>query len=200
VIKRQIIPGVLLTALIVSCGQSQINNQVQNPDSSNLQPQEITGGSRTIPVRAFYDSTVSTYGYTGSYDNARTKWSNISSRVGSISKVAAKDATADIYKVFADANNTNLGETRGYVNGVLDNSGVGNWSYASIAINNEQVKNGGNGYTAAELIRFTALHELGHSLKLNDSTTTTNSVMGFKIAYETLQPFDISELRRKWGN
>ena len=193
------------TLLMSSCGQP--NTQATSPGviaeaeaaETGISVQDLLGGTRPLPIKAFYASTVTSFGYGGSLDNARAAWANKSTAAGNISKVTSTDSRTDIYSVASDASVSDFGQTRGYLNGVLDQSTNGNWDHSEVILNDYQIKSYNNGLSVAQNSYRTTMHELGHTFKL--AHTSQAAVMNiYPTYYSALQPFDVSELRRSWGN
>lgn len=153
------------------------------------------GGRSTGKFNAYYDASVTTYGYTGIYDTARTSWNGISSTV-SIGKTTSASGLPDKYYVGTSATVGLLGQAAYYDannNPVCPNC-LRAYTLVSSYANNLE----GSSYSAKV---SNATHEIGHSLALAHTTVTgINSVMYQGLQEIGPQQYDKSQLKARWGN
>jgi len=160
-------------------------------------------GGRTSPIfTAYYDSSVSSYGYTSHFDAGRVAWS-IPLKV-SVSKSSSNSSTYDEYYVGTTTDPTLLGLTLAYKNGPW---GTGlhypathsdTWVYCTVAL----YQNNLSTYSYNDVVGVTT-HEIGHSLALAHTTAPAVSIMTATTyaGNPTYQPttYDMNELKSKWG-
>lgn len=157
---------------------------------------------------AWYDSSVSSYGYTGSVDAARQHWGGISSKV-SISKTTTSDgnSTDEVY-VGTSSTADLLGRAIPFIiswpANIICNPNVFNWDYSVISFyHNNFVLAGINN---ANIRQHVAIHEFGHALGLAHTTGTNSSNSIMKAATNvnetifTPTTYDKGQLTGKWGN
>lgn len=151
-----------------------------------------TGGHAKVT----YSSSVSSYGYTSIYDNAIKKWNGISSKVSV--KKASPSYTTDVYYV----GNTSVADRTGLMQpmGARGNACLDcRWTYTKLYLydNNMRALN----YSTTNRTA-TAIHEVGHSLKLaHTPAEAPSSIM--KQGRKTLTDpttYDKAQLKAKWGN
>lgn len=163
-------------------------------------------GKTDCKISAYYDSSVATFGYTGTYDSARAAWGGISSKV-SIGKTTSKTGNPDIYYVANDPTGMNLGRTYPYVQGasgpVQEDNTTADWVYCTVYSYDNVLK--ASSATAADKT-MNATHEIGHTLKQAHPSTSQTSVMNQGLpslnANVAASPttYDKGELKAKWGN
>ncbi|WP_025706131.1 matrixin family metalloprotease [Paenibacillus graminis] len=159
---------------------------------------------------AWYDSSVASYGYIGTYDTARSNWGGISSNV-SISKASSPNGNSiDEYYAGTTSDPLLLGLNVAYnvfwPGNIPVNKYEKNWDYSvnSLYHNNVTVPN--DAAASALKARFTATHEIGHSLGLDHTTGTNaqNSVMkgGWQGNETSASPttYDRNQLKSIYGN
>lgn len=160
-------------------------------------------------LNAYYDSSVDTYGYAGTYDLARQNWLGISSKA-SVYRTYSTSNYPDKYYVGTTATD-NYGITLPYdetATGFVYETGYSSiWKYVTISLyaNNMPSTSWSSTNRAA-----TATHEVGHSLKLahpgNGSERVRAVPSGQKSVMEQgkkdyyVQPYDVTELLWKWGS
>ncbi|RJG23080.1 matrixin family metalloprotease [Paenibacillus thiaminolyticus] len=157
---------------------------------------------------AWYDSSVSSYGYTGAIDAARKNWSDISSNV-SIGYTNDKTgySTDEVY-VGTTAQADLLGRALPHVISWPINIPVDpdmfNWDYSVVSFyHNNFVSHNLNTFN---LRKHIATHEFGHALGLAHTTGANqyNSIMksGTNEEETIFSPtsYDKGQLRDKWGN
>jgi len=157
-------------------------------------------GGRSSALRyTYYDSSVSTYGYGGSFDSARNNWNSISSKVFIYSSLSYNDPKADVYYVGNSSDPTLIGLTNAY----KDHSGTlafttDLWAYCTVTIYDNNMKS--NNMNSSQVIS-NATHEIGHSLSLDHPYVTSNSAV-MKKGIQSIGPttYDKSELKSKWGS
>ncbi|WP_404559654.1 MULTISPECIES: hypothetical protein [unclassified Paenibacillus] len=156
----------------------------------------FTGGRSSANFNAYYDSSVSTNGYTSAYDTARSDWSAASGSVN-IGKTTSTSGTPDKYYVGSTATSGLLGVTTPYntsggVAGVSDR-----WAFATVAIYHNQME--AFGMNSAQKTS-NATHEIGHTLSQAHPSTSSSSVMKQGIQSIGVQAYDKQSLIAKWGN
>ncbi len=156
----------------------------------------FTGGRSSANFNAYYDSSVSTNGYTSAYDTARSDWSAASGSVN-IGKTTSTSGTPDKYYVGSTATSGLLGVTTPYntsggVAGVSDR-----WAFATVAIYHNQME--AFGMNSAQKTS-NATHEIDHTLSQAHPSTSSSSVMKQGIQSIGVQAYDKQSLIAKWGN
>lgn len=80
--------GAILTLAVAltACGTGPASEPTQVDSTPSLEAQNIYAGTRTGGVTgarfaAYYDPSVTNFGYAGSFDNGRASWNGISSKV-----------------------------------------------------------------------------------------------------------------------
>lgn len=170
----------------------------------------IAGGK----FNAWYDSSVSSYGYTPHLDYSRGAWGNISSNVAIGSTTSPSGSSTDEIYVGTTATDGLFGLTVPYVvswpSNIMAAPAPGaapnrNWDYAVISIYDNQLN--AYGLKTWTGIIHTTTHEMGHSLALAHTTAAGQvgpSVMtaGTYADRSVTNPnsYDQSELKSKWGN
>lgn len=161
----------------------------------------ISGGASSIPY--WYDSTVSTYGYSGAVDNARARWSGISSKIGwqsSTSTNAKMKVYAGKYALPAGTyGQTAYFLTSGRGVDARDITGGSSYDVATVTLD--------IGWTGSwqQSERFmNAGHEVGHVLGMNHFETSpahsgSHWMKSGQYALEQPTAIDIAHMRTKWG-
>lgn len=152
-----------------------------------------TGGHAKVN----YASSVSSYGYTSIYDTAISRWNGISSKV-SVKKASAS-YTTDTYYV----GTTSVADRTGYMQPMGARGSVCydcTWTYTRVYLYDNNMDKFDYSTTNRTA---TAVHEVGHSLKLahTPSSSSSSSIMkqGRKsFTYPT--SYDKGQLKNKWGN
>ncbi|NMI07837.1 matrixin family metalloprotease [Paenibacillus sp. SZ31] len=130
---------------------------------------------------AYYDSSITTYGYTSHFDFARNSWAGISPNVA-ISKSSTRGYGIDEYYVGTSSTPHLYGLFSPYNDvfsvGVTVDPLKRNWVYSVISVYDNNIKD--DGLKNSTNIRHTTTHELGHSLGLahtEDTPKKATSVM-----------------------
>jgi hypothetical protein len=147
-----------------------------------------------------YDSSVSTYGYSTIYDDARTNWTGISSGVAFSN---GTHTNADKYYVGITSSPTLLGQIIPYDGSGNSTSLTGSWHHVNVSIYDNTMDN----YNMSRAERVgNATHEVGHSLKLahpgsvNPLPSPVTSIMNQGIQSIAPTSYDKQELKATWGN
>ncbi|PIC70765.1 hypothetical protein CSV77_07545 [Sporosarcina sp. P16b] len=158
-------------------------------------------------VQAFFSSSVATYGYTTIYRTAQDRWRGISSNV-TLERTLSTNGSPDLYNVSGlrkegAGGGRLLGQAAYYSASDSPTGNQTDWQYVVITLyhnNYEDLKMTPNQRIA------TAVHEVGHTLKLEHpgpqvplNGRSSIMVQGIKDATYP-QGYDEIELRRKWGN
>lgn len=167
----------------------------------------FSGGRSSAIFSAYYDVSVSQYGYTSIYDDGRTNWNGVSSKV-TVSKSSSNCSSCDEYYAGTTANNGLLGYTQPYnsFHVALVITANNTWKYCVLSLYDNQIKasnagSSGPGLTRAEIVSSVTTHEIGHSLSLAHSPSGTTSVMTANdITDFAPNTYDKNELKSKWGN
>ncbi|MFD7523379.1 matrixin family metalloprotease [Paenibacillus chitinolyticus] len=135
---------------------------------------------------AWYDSSVSSYGYGPAYDQGRSNWGGITSNVsiGTTSVKSGEDT--DEYYVGTTSDPTLLGQNIAYDVGWPVNIPRGkneqNWDYTTNAIYHNNIdKYSNSGFVA----RYVTTHEIGHSLGI---AHTTGENASWSVMKDTVEP------------
>lgn len=160
--------------------------------------------------KAWYDSSVASYGYTGKFDWARSKWAGVSSKV-SIGYQSTNDSTTDEYYVGTSSTAGLLGLTSPYVRHWYGNSyqdpDTGNWDYCVVSLYDNNLD--AAGLKTDTNIKNTATHEVGHSIGLAHTTSSGNKAASIMTAGDdaakdrsitTPSTYDTSNVTSKWGS
>ncbi|OME89932.1 hypothetical protein BK124_30005 [Paenibacillus amylolyticus] len=157
---------------------------------------------------AWYDSSVSSYGYTGSVDAGRQSWNGISSKVN-IGKTTVKtgNSTDEVY-VGTTTDAETLGQAMPYMiswpANIIAPPNLFNWDYSVISLYHNTISAGK--MNTNDLRKSIVSHEFGHALGLAHTTgsNASKSIMKPKSnSQETIfepQTYDKAELKSKWGN
>lgn len=145
---------------------------------------------------AYYHSSVSTYGYVGNYDVARSYW-NANSKVN-IKKTTSTSARPDIYYVGNTSVSGLLGQIIPYTSTGTQAAVGGYWDYTTVFIYDNQMR-AQSTFTSSR-VNYNAAHEVGHTLKMAHVTPPYNSVMvqGWYNIPSTLTSYDSGEINKKW--
>ncbi|MBN7774463.1 hypothetical protein [Clostridium aminobutyricum] len=161
----------------------------------------FTGGRSSAVYKAYFDSSVSSYGYSPHYMAGMSNWNNISSKV-SLSITTSTSDYPDKYYIGNTATNGLWGQTAIYKKNLLGQivtaQTTDTWVYSTIVLYDNQMK--AYNMNAAE-VKSTATHEVGHTLSLAHTTASVESVMR-EGAIQFIGPttYDITQLKAKWGN
>lgn len=163
----------------------------------------FSGGQPDGKFNAFYDSSVSSYGYTPHYDAARAKWNATATSVN-IGKTTSTSSYPDKYYVGTATNPPGsclLGQIAPYKlsgGSVVSASSSDTWMYSTVAIyHNSMTECVSMSY---DEVVSNATHEVGHSLALAHTTGTTSA----SVMYQGIQSigpttYDKNEIIGKWG-
>lgn len=163
-------------------------------------------------IQAFFSSSVDSYGYTTIYRTAQDRWRGISNNV-TLNRTLSTNGFPDLYNISGARRE---GASGGRLLGqAVPHSSAGsqvgvntNWEYVVITLYHNNYED--LGMNTNQRIA-TAVHEVGHSLKLAHPESQVGSqrepldgrssimVQGIKNATYP-QGYDEVELRRKWGN
>ncbi|NQX47116.1 hypothetical protein HQN87_17435 [Paenibacillus tritici] len=167
------------------------------------------GGNDHGHIQAWYDSSVSSYGYTGHFDHAVSTWNGRNANV-SISKTLNNSGQVDRYYVGTTAELGLFGRTNWYNDlGINVDPDWFSYSRSVVSIYHNQLKDYQNGINfTSTRIRHTTAHEVGHSLGL--AHTTSSAQLSTSLMTEGNNPsvnrnintpssYDISELRSLYG-
>lgn len=151
-----------------------------------------TGGH----AKVIYSRSVATYGYTTIYDNAISRWNGISTKA-SVKKASAS-YTTDTYYVGTTsvADRTGLMQAMGPRGSVcLDCT----WTYTLVYLYDNNMDK--FEYTTTNRTA-TAVHEVGHSLKLDHTPSSGSSSIMKQGRKSSTYPttYDKGQLKAKWGN
>jgi len=161
---------------------------------------DFWGGGKTWDghARVEYTPSVASYGYTNIYNAAVNNWRGLSSKV-TITVGVGSHPNDDKYHVAETSTPNLLGRIVPYNGSEVGSTNY--WAYVRVYI----YDNTFNNFRFDEDERIgTATHEIGHSLKL--AHPLSKSVSAVMHQYDdrdgVVSPtsYDISELRRKWGN
>ncbi|WP_084065327.1 hypothetical protein [Paenibacillus stellifer] len=155
-----------------------------------------SGGRSSAFFNAYYDSSVSSYGYTSAFDTARTRWNEVSSSV-EVGKTTSSSGLPDKYFVGVTSNPAVIGTHVPYnaYGQVVDNNSL--WAFSTVAIYDNTMKL--NQMTSTQ-ISSNATHEVGHSLSQDHTTTSASSVMKQGIQSVGVTTYDAMSLISKWGD
>lgn len=142
--------------------------------------------------------------YTGIFDQARPYWNGKSSQV-SVNKSSTVNSANDAYKVYVGSTSdpTVFGQTVCYTKDFASNysqtSLVNDWFKCQVTLFDTNMTT----YKLTQTQRLqTAIHEIGHTLKLDHSSAPAyTSVMIDSLIDQasTPQTIDYQDLKSKWG-
>ncbi|MFD0698545.1 hypothetical protein ACFQZT_31205 [Paenibacillus sp. GCM10027628] len=169
-----------------------------------------TGGRTSGIFTAYYDSSVSQYGYTSIFDEGKNNWGGISSKVA-ITYTSSNTSTSDEYYAGYSSIVGRLGYTQPYKTDSLGLHQMAStsetWTYCVVSLYDNNIKASKNGsnpdgsLTRAQIVSSVTTHEIGHSLSLAHSPTGTASVMTANdITNFPPNTYDKTDLKSKWGN
>jgi hypothetical protein len=159
----------------------------------------FSGGKPSGIFAVQYDSSVGTYGYTGTYDTARGYWNGITSKVN-VTWTGSSANTTDKYYVGTTTDPTLFGQTSFFkASGSTFVPALSSetWAYSTVAIYQNTMD--AWSFSPAQKIS-NAAHEVGHSLSL-DHTPSSGSSSIMKMGIQSIAPttYDITQLKAKWG-
>lgn len=183
---RKIVGAIVATSVLSIVALSSISSADIN-----------SGGRSSAKFNAFYDSSVTSYGYKAAYDAGRSNWAGISSKVA-IGYTSSSSGLPDKYYVGNTSDPTLLG-----LSSYFDANGnpvakTALRAYTTVAIYDNTMVS--NNMTYSEVVSNIS-HELGHSLSLAHTTdpSVTSSVMFQGIQSIGPQQYDKNQLKSKWG-
>ncbi|SDL98714.1 matrixin family metalloprotease [Paenibacillus jilunlii] len=167
------------------------------------------GGNDNGHIQAWYDSSISSYGYTSHFDHAVSTWNGRNANV-SISKTLNNSGQVDRYYVGTTTELGLYGRNLWYNDlGISVDPDWFSWSRSVVSVYDNQLRNHNNGVNfTSTRIRHTTAHEVGHSLGLAHTTSSTQvstSLMtegnnpSLNRDINTPSSYDISELRSLYG-
>jgi len=157
----------------------------------------FSGGRSSAVFYAYYDSSVTSYGYTSHYDAARANWNGISQEVA-INKTSSPSGTPDKYYVGTTTTPGLLGRTIPYkASGgtYVPASTSEQWAYCTVSIYHNTMSD--NNMNHSQIVS-NATHELGHTLSLAHPTSFQISVMNQGIQSIGPTTYDKNQLKAKW--
>lgn len=133
------------------------------------------GGRSSAKFNAYYDSSVTSYGYKNAYDDGRSNWAGISSKVA-IGYTTSSSGTPDKYYVGTTTDPTLIGLASYYDTSAQPVANSGLRAYTTVAVYHNVMTSNSMDYSE---IVSNITHELGHSLSLahTSDSSVTNSVM-----------------------
>ncbi|MEK5439337.1 MULTISPECIES: matrixin family metalloprotease [Paenibacillus] len=167
------------------------------------------GGNANGKIQAWYDSSISSYGYTSHFDHAVSTWNGRNANV-SISKTLNNSGQVDRYYVGTTSEEGLYGRNIWYNDlGIPVDPDWFSWSRSVVSVFDNQLRNfnGGVNFTSAR-IKHTTAHEVGHSLGLAHTTASAQVSTSLMTAGDnssvnrdinTPSSYDISELRSLYG-
>lgn len=151
-------------------------------------------------IELYYDSSVSSNGFTAMFGSALEEWTGISSQMKGIWHVSSHTTNSTTAFVTTTSQSGVLGMTLPYKKvlgiGVLTGN-HSDWDYTEISIYYNQMNL--ESMTTPQKVK-TIAHEMGHVQKLGHPSTTQVSIMNQGIATTTVQSYDRQEIKNKWGN
>lgn len=167
------------------------------------------GGNDNGRIQAWYDSSISSYGYTSHFDHAVSTWNGRNANV-SISKTLNNSGQVDRYYVGTTTEIGLYGRNLWYNDlGINVDPDWFSYSRSVVSVYHNQLQNHNNGVNfTSTRIRHTTAHELGHSLGL--AHTTASAQLSTSLMTEGNNPslnrdintpssYDLSELRSLYG-
>lgn len=145
---------------------------------------------------AYYDSSVSSFGYSSNYDTARSYWN--ASSVVNITRTFSLLYTPDIYYVDNTATSGLLGQVIPYDSSENVVGASSYWDHTHVFIYDNQME-AQSPYTTA-YINYNASHEVGHTIKMAHTSPPISSVMiqGWYSSPSSLSVYDSGEADLKW--
>lgn len=163
------------------------------------------GGNDNGKIQAWYDSSISSYGYTSHFDHAVSTWNGRNANV-SISKTLNNSGQVDRYYVGTTSEDL-YGRNIWYNDlGIPVNPDWFSWSRSVVSVYHNKFVEFGN-FTPTR-IRHTTAHEVGHSLGLAHTTSSTYASTSLMTAGDNPSinrdinipsSYDLSELRSLYG-
>ena len=169
----------------------------------------INGGASNILY--WFDISVATYGYTGSFNNAFDEWEQASSNIGFTEAPSAETSELKIYVGRGNLPPGTYGSADyweyGFFGGISqvsssDVTNGENYDQGRIRIDDETCDNADFNYTHTYKL---AGHEVGHILGLNHfedapSHSGNHWMKSGKISLTSPTSTDIDHVTEKWGN
>ncbi|MDT0124904.1 hypothetical protein Q9R46_19725 [Paenibacillus sp. RRE4] len=153
-------------------------------------------GRSSAKFNAYYDSSVSSYGYTSAFDAGREGWNGISSNVA-IGKTSSTSGLNDKYYVGTTTNSRLVGQASYYSPSGTPVDREALRAYSTVALYHNTLD---DKFPGVEYRTSAATHEIGHTLSLGETTPNVNSVMQPLLQKIGVQTYDKNELKAKWGN
>jgi len=163
-----------------------------------VQADTFNGGRKNnAKPSAFYDTSVSTYGYTSHYDAGRAYW-NENSNVN-ITRTFSVLNRPDIYYIDNTAVSGLYGRIYPYNSSGVLVSPDSYWDYTTVFMYDNQMRATGSNFTSSR-VKYNAAHEVGHTIKMAHVPIPYNSVMvqGWWNIPASITSYDSGEVNSKW--
>lgn len=163
-----------------------------------------TGGRSSGFFKCYYDSSVSSYGYTPHFDAGYNDWNGRSSKV-SISKTTSLSNYPDKYYIGNTSVENRLGLSthwkKDIFGSIVPAGSSDTWLYSTATMYHNTITEPGEVLTYSQILKV-ASHEVGHTLSMDHVfyDDIAKSVMRQGVSTTMVQSYDIEELKKKWGN
>lgn len=187
-------------AVILSLGISLVFSSTVSADTYGTV--RGTGGHS----KAWYDSSVASYGFGSHYDHAIASWNGRNPNVSITKTTVRSGSSTDEYYVGTTSDPDLYGHTAFYNSLKIPvNQFIFNWNYCVVSLYYSTFKSK-DLLKYPEIIKHTTTHEVGHTLGLTHTTASAYISTSLMTAGNTADrnintpsAYDISELRSIWG-
>lgn len=159
---------------------------------------DYLGGGRkdNASPRAYYHSSVTSYGYVSHYDAGRAYWN--SHLQVNITKTPYTTSRPDIYYIGNSSVSGLLGQIIPYNSAGSQVGATSYWDYTTVFMYDNQMR--AQSTFNSKYTHYNAAHEIGHTIKMAHVSSPYNSVMvsGWRAIPGYLTTYDSGQVSAKW--